>query len=217
MAQNFCKQGNNMITDFCFNYPGRFVDRSPGWGEIFTSYCERQGVTVEKLARSGALDDRTQAICLCNLPLSEYIKLENALRQQYPALSGVSLGNPRCLFPGCAASVFKDESLLNEGCTGIQCINAISITGAGDIGKIQQSAECANIAKPTPTAKPQAAAVKWGLIVAGIVVGLALLLGVGYLVVHRKPIVPAAGTISSPVAGSAIPGADGYRFVGYGF
>lgn len=178
---NYCNRGTNMVKDVCYNYYAKF--KPAGWTDALTNYCRSQGATIETMANNrGNFDAHTFNLCVCNMPTTEYIKLETALRQQvYPLLEGVSLGDPRCLFPGCAASPsFQPENLK---CPPISCIQAININASGTIGpiSIDQKIQCGQggggTPAPTATPKPQHRGLT-GVEIALIVLGIVIVLGI---------------------------------------
>lgn len=185
MMLRSCGRGTNMVTDACYNYYAQY--KPAGWTDALTNYCRGQNATIETMANNrGNFDAHTFNLCVCNMPIDEYIKLENALRKQvYPLLEGVSLGDPRCLFPGCAAAPsFQPENLK---CPPISCIQAININASGTIGSISidQKIQCGQggtTPAPMPTPKPQHAGLT-GVEIAFIVLGIVVVLGIALAVV----------------------------------
>jgi hypothetical protein len=131
-VMTFCTRDRNMeigqTGEFCRNLVSRMIrisGSSPVIDNSLTAYCtESRGVTLANFANQPT---DLQAVCNCHLSAEDYASYEQSLKQDFPALNTITLGDVRCLLNGCAGSDFPSVQTAPVGaCPGVQCIQAIS-------------------------------------------------------------------------------------------
>jgi hypothetical protein len=127
---------------------------SLAYDQLFSNLCSSLNVNASNYKNftngsNPVLDERIKQVCSCHLPLTTYDKFYNSVTANLEFLTSINLGTKQCIFPDCAASIFRSSSVVgNNLCPGITCLNVTNINNDGtytDGLSITQSNECSQL------------------------------------------------------------------------